>query len=180
MILQSCDKNDEVAPEPAIRHVKFDEPRKVFYNNPVTLDINDDSKNDFSFTVDLFMNGPDVDQKYVAVSIKDARIKLLDEEAIAYNSGFTVGDVSVSDPGIWSYESGEIMTMTIDENDEVEFHGPWIDEPEAFLAISIRIDGAYHFGWIKLASDIATQSVLVVEYALHQQPGKMIETGQTE
>lgn len=180
LFLQSCDKDDEVAPEPTILHVKFDVPKKAYYNNSVSLDLNDDGENDIAFTVGLFENGQNVDQKYVATSIEDARVKLLDEEVIAYDAGVTIGDVTVSDPGVWSVENGEIMTMTVDQNEEVEFHGPWIDKPEAFLAISIRLDGAYHFGWIKLASDVATQSVIVSEYALNLLAGTTIETGQTE
>ena len=183
LTLFACDNttNEEnITPEKSIQHIKLDCPKRLTYNNPVTLDINQDAKNDFYFTVGLFMNGQNVDQKYMAVSIEDARIRLIDQEAIPYPKDFTIGDVSVQDPGIWSVDSGELMTMTITQEQERQFHGPWIEIPVAYLAVSIRIESAYHFGWIKLVSDTASQCIWITEYAWNPVGGQTIQSGQTK
>jgi len=71
------------------------------------------------------MNGQHVDQKSVAVSAEDARIRLIDKEAVAYSPDISIGDITIADPGIWSLETGELMTITIAQNLERKFtdHG---------------------------------------------------------
>jgi hypothetical protein len=154
LLFQSCNE-EKVVPDPDIRHVKLSEPHKVYYNHPIQLDLNDDGKMDFHFTVGLFMNGQNVDQKFVAVSLEASRIKLNNTFAMPYDSGYTIGDINISDPGLWSIDSGELMTVKTHPNQEVTF------------------------GWIKLMSDIVTQSMLIVEYAINRIAGSPIDAGQT-
>jgi hypothetical protein len=96
-----------------------------------------------------------------------------------YDSGYTIGDINISDPGLWSIDSGELMTVKTHPNQEVTFEGPWVDKPVAYLAVSIRLNDRYYFGWIKLMSDIVTQSMLIVEYAINRIAGSPIDAGQT-
>ena len=179
LVFQSCSE-EKIMPDPDVRYVKFSEPLRVHYNHPIQLDLNNDGKMDFHFTVGLFMNGQNVDQKFVAVSLEASRIKLNDAFAMAYDFGYTIGDVNISDPGQWSIDSGELMSVKTNPNQGVTFEGPWVDKPVAYLAVSIRLNDKYYFGWIKLISDILNQSILITEYAINRIAGRPIDAGQTQ
>jgi hypothetical protein len=179
LVFQSC-SDEKIVPNPDIRYVKFSEPHRVYYNHPIQLDLNDDGKMDFHFTVGLFMDGQNVDQKFVAVSLEASRIKLNNTLAMPYDSGYTISDINISDPGLWSIDSGELMTVKTNPNQNVTFEGPWVDKPVAYLAVSIRLNDRHYFGWIKLLSDIVTQSMLITEYAINRIAGSPIDAGQIQ
>jgi hypothetical protein len=177
----SCDKDQDPeypAPVSMIRHIVFNEPEAVYYNHPVTLDLNGDLEDDFLFTVGLFENGSYADQRFVAVSLRHSRIKLIDVDAAAYLPGYPVSDVTASDPAIWSHETGILMTQSIGNDGTKYWHGSWITSPEGYLAISFLVNDRYHYGWIKLSADPENQRILIHEFAFHQGAGYLIDTGQ--
>lgn len=173
-------ENEPVVEETPIKHVVFDAPKVVSYNHPVSLDLNEDGINDFAFTVGLFMDGQNVDQYFVAVSLLDSRIKLNDLGAAPYGQDVAIGDVSVPDIAEWSIDAGELMTGKLKPDGSEVWSGPWITHPESFLGIAIRVNGKNYYGWVKLLSKKEEKSIHIVEYAIQTNAGKPINTGQTE
>ncbi|MEQ8880629.1 MAG: hypothetical protein RLQ12_13395, partial [Cyclobacteriaceae bacterium] len=74
----------------------------------------------------------------------------------------------------------ELVVKTTRENETPVWSGNWVENSEGYIAVSIRLNGEYHYGWVKLLTDLENESIMVQEYAYNKKPGASIKTGQRE
>lgn len=181
LLWTGCGPDDDKDHEPEkelIHAVSFDEPQYVHYIHPVEIDMNGDSLVDFVFSVALVYTDGAVHNQFVVNSLRDGRVKLQEEMTLIYPKDTVIGS-QVTD-STWSIFTGRLMERTDRENQEPQWSGPLFEASEGYLAVSIRINSAYHYGWIKLLADPEHSEILIQEYAIHLVPGETIKTGQTE
>jgi len=179
----SCQDNEPLpTPEPAsgIYHVILDEPAFFHYLKPYEIDLNGDSLYDFRFSVGLVYSDGSSHEKFLANSYRDAKIQIIDYAAVAYDKDFVVGPQGDLGNTIWDIFSGELLVKTTRENQAPVWSGNWMENSEGYIAVSIRLNGEYHYGWVKLLADVEQDAILVQEYAFNKAPGESIKTGQRE
>ncbi len=179
----SCQDNDLLPtpePESGIYHVILEEPAFFHYLQPYEIDLNGDSMLDFRFSVGLVYADGASHEKFLANSYRDAKIQIIDYAAVAYEKDFVVGPQGDPSNTIWDIFSGELVVKTTRENETPVWSGNWIENSEGYVAVCIRLNGEYHYGWIKLLTDLENESIMVQEYAYNKAPGASIKTGQRE
>ena len=167
-------------PESGIHHVILEEPEFFHYLQACEIDLNGDSIHDFRLSVGLIYSDGASHEKFLANSYRDAKIQIVDYEAVAYDKDFVVGPQGDPSNTIWDIFSGELIVKTTRGNEAPVWSGNWIENTEGYIAVSIRLNGEYHYGWIKLLTDLEHESIMVQEYAYNKTPGASIKTGQRE
>lgn len=179
----SCQDDEPIPtpePESGIHHVILEEPAFFHYLQPYEIDLNGDSMYDFRFSVGLVYSDGATHEKFLANSYRDAKIQIVNYEAVAYDKDFVVGPQGDPTNTIWDIFSGELIVKTIRQNAAPVWSGNWIENTEGYIAVSIRLNGEYHYGWVKLLADVEHESIMVQEYAYNKTPGASIKTGQRE
>lgn len=176
----ACQENDPAQPESPIEHVLLNEAAPFNYLNPYTIDFNQDGLIDFQFAVNLEYSQGAEHTKFLANSVRDSKILLLETTAMAFLKDKKIDLEARLDDAEWSVQSGELLVKTRKESGETLWSGSWQSNPEGFLGICFKMNGAYHYGWVKLLADPEHQEILVQEYAYHKTAGAGIMTGQKE
>ncbi|MEQ8472811.1 MAG: hypothetical protein RIC35_16585 [Marinoscillum sp.] len=176
----ACQQDDDpqAIPQSSITHVLLEQASPFHYLKDFQIDFDQDSEPDFVFSVGLEYSGGAEHTKFLAKSIRDSKILLLESSAVAYLSNKEIGaNVTLSNV-VWNINSGELLVKTRHESSETNWSGSWQANTEGYLGVSFKINGEYHYGWIKLLADIEHEEILVQEYAYNTVPGASIMTGQ--
>lgn len=175
----SCQQDDDLKPIPSsINHKVLEEPFPVMNLNAYLLDLNEDGIQDFSINVMSVGFDRGVRNYFQIQSNRDARVMLTEEEITPLSSGTAIGPETASEVSKWSIFTGALMVRTVTENQPDQWSGPWAPDKDFYAGLSIRVDGEYHYGWVKLLGDRESHAVFVQEYAFNAKPNQAIKAGQ--
>ena len=177
--LFSCQQDDDLEPIPsAISHKVLEEPFPVMNLNAYLLDINQDGIQDFSINVMSVGFDRGVRNYFQIQSNRDARIMLTQTETTPLSAGASIGPETAPEVSGWSIFAGSLMVRTVTENQPDQWSGPWAPDKDFYAGLSIRVNGEYHYGWVKLLADRESHAVFVQEYAFNEKPNQAIKAGQ--
>lgn len=178
-VLFSCQQDDDLKPVPsAINHTVLEEPFPVMNLNAYLLDLNEDGIQDFSINVMSVGFDRGVRNYFQIQSNRDARVMLSEEEITPLSAGASIGPETAPEVSGWSIFAGALMVRTVTENQPDQWSGPWAPDEDFYAGLSIRVNGEYHYGWVKLLADRESHAVFVQEYAFNEKPNQAIKAGQ--
>ena len=171
-----------------IVYTKIDQ--ELSYNKFLTIDADQNGKNDFYFTSVLV--GQD-NQSHLflmasAVSASGAKILLDDSQELVIGMwARPVSDgtlIGAAGPPYSSWSNYLIKGMLLDviERDKETdvFNGPWVAKTDKYLPIQININGKLHFGWIHFTHRANEKRMMILGFAYHNVAGEIIRAGQTQ
>ncbi len=169
-------------PESTVLYTEVNGENTVAYGSFASVDLDQDGTADFSLSVSLRNDSTGESQDFMIASLRDSRIILNDLNALPYEAGFEVGEDISQDLIAWSAETGLIFSRleSSGSSNDITWLGPWREVTEGYLGVSIRKENQYHFGWIKLATDVSNNKLTVLGYAYETEVGQPIDTGQME
>lgn len=178
----AADDDPDLTPESSVLYTGVTSENTVAYGSIATVDLDQDGTADFSLSVSLINTSVGVSQDFMIASLRDSRIILHEQDALPYEEGYEVSEDISQDLLSWGIDTGLIFSRleSSGTSNDISWSGPWRDVTEGYLAVSIRKENRYHYGWIMLAPDVATNKVTILGYAYEMEPEKSIDTGQME
>jgi hypothetical protein len=179
LLLTGCNEDMDSAPiNNTINHTVLEEAYPVYYLHTYLLDLNEDGIQDFSINVMPvgFANG--VREYFQINSHRDGRVLMNQEEITPLTSGIEIDEEKGGIDADWGIFTGYMMVRTVTENQPDQWSGPWAPDKDYYVGLSIRINGEYHYGWVKLQADKESHAMFVQEYAFQTVPNKPIKAGQ--
>lgn len=180
----ACRHDETPLPEPQpqspIKHVLLNEATPFYYLQPFEIDFNQDSLPDVGFSVGLEYSSGAEHTKFMAHSPRDGKMLLLQDGAVAYIENKEISSDVDLDGVVWGIQSGELLVKSRYESGQTVWSGSWESNPEGYLAVCFRTNGAYHYGWVKLLADVENDRIFIQEYAYSTIPNASIKTGQKE
>jgi len=162
--------------------------KELGYNKFITVDVDQNGKNDFYFTSVLIYDG----QSHLflmasPVSSSGAKLLLNSTEELVMN-GMWAKDLVANTPidgsqapaTLWSnFMIKGVVLDQIDHGGGVNtLHGPWVGKTDRYLGMQIVINGVVHYGWIHFAHTAGEAKLRIVGIAYHEIAGQMIRAGQ--
>ena len=179
ILLVNCDRDLDREPvNSPISHQFLDEAFPVHNFQSYPLDLNQDGIQDFSINVMSVGFEMGVRHYFQIHSNRDARVMLTGEEITPLATGVSISPENTSSQSEWSIFTGSLMVRTVSENQADQWSGPWAPDKDYFAGLSIRIDGEYHYGWVKMQADRESNAIFVQEFAYHSKPNQPIIAGQ--
>lgn len=213
LVFQACkkEKNDRpIPPKPAIPHVAEQEReapvtgitintggivytqinRELGYNKFITIDADQNGKNDFYLGSVLIYHGG-MAHMYLfgsPVSANGGKLLVDNSEELEINGLWakpldaetTIGS---NTPNNTAWENFFVKGLLLDVvdigNNEHTFKGQWIGKQDKYLAMQVRINQQYHYGWIRISHTAGEQQLVVTGFAYNAKAGESIKAGQT-
>lgn len=148
------------------------------YNPPTPISLNNSSVNDFSFSLYTFVYHSFRESLFVNTLEGGGVAASANSYPLCLEPGAKIGPSA-------HFESGQFVT--IEERSGVNstfahasnHRGLWGGNPhDRFLGVRFLIDGATHYGWVRLNIDtLKTFSATIIEYAYETVPGQPIRAG---
>lgn len=181
LLLSSCHQDPDIEPiKSTIKHNVLEEAFPVYGFHAYLLDLNQDEIQDFTINVMSVGFNMGVRHYFQINSHRDARVILSGDEITPLVPGTIIGPENTSEVSEWSIFTGSMMVRTVTENQPDQWSGPWAPNKDYFAGLSIRIDGEYHYGWVKLQADKESHAMFVQEYAFQSVPNQSIKAGQRQ
>ena len=177
-LLSSCNEDMDVPTVVTINHNVLKEAFPVHRNQTNLLDLNEDENPDFSINVMYVGFDRGVREYYQINSLRDSKVMLTNEEITPLTSGLEISEASAIEGSQWSVFTGSMMVRTITENQPDQWSGQWAPDGDYFVGLSVRVNGEYHYGWVKLQADKESHAMFVQEYAFQNIPNQRIKAGQ--
>jgi hypothetical protein len=178
-LLAACNGDmDSPSNSATINHKIFDEAYAVQYLQTYLLDLNQDGLQDFSIHVMPVGFNEGVKEYFQISSNRDGRILVTEEEITPLTNGIEIGGETAIPGSAWSIFTGSMMLRTVRENQPDQWSGPWAPDRDYFVGLSIRVNGEYHYGWVKLQADKESHAMFVQEFAFQTVPNRTIKAGQ--
>ena len=162
----------------------------VGYNKQISLDIDADGISDFNFFGQLIYH----DEKphlYLLVSPKTAKgasVMVKEGEELVINALWTfpleketIIQANPTQGCIWTeplmkgFIAGSSKTSTSEE-----YTGLWIGKQQRYMGIKFKLNGKFHYGWVKLSHNKLDDEVTLDAYAYNKLPEQGIIAGKTE
>lgn len=177
-LLSSCNEDMDAPTIVTINHNVLKEAFPVHRNQTYILDLNEDEIPDFSINVMSVGFDPGVREYFQINSLRDSKVMLTNEEITPLTSGLEISEASAMEGSSWSVFTGSMMVRTKTENQPDNWSGPWAPDGDYFVGLSVRVNGEYHYGWVKLQADKESHAMFVQEYAFQTIPNQPIKAGQ--
>ncbi|MFH4964795.1 hypothetical protein V8G69_07300 [Gaetbulibacter sp. M235] len=164
------------------RIVKYGDPL------PIALDITEDGLVDFTIFVELHANylGDHLNVGMNPIGFGRNLIKSGPQINENFkNMGFLVAetlheeiDSNLLENQYWTEEFAALVIRHTKTNGEIYYEGNWADSSQ-IVAIQTNINGAFHFGWIRVEFDKTTELVTLIDYAYNSIANQSIKVGET-
>jgi hypothetical protein len=164
--------------------------KELSYNKFLTIDVDGNGENDFYFTsVLIYYDGQS--HLYLTASpvSKNGGMLQLDETQELVTNGMwarplDAGAEIAPAPGantIWSNFMIKGVALDVAETSShvKTFNGPWVGKQDKYLALRIRINGAVHYGWVRMSHTTSEERLVLTGYAYNTVAGEKIKAGQT-
>ncbi|MCJ8210515.1 hypothetical protein MUY27_12425 [Mucilaginibacter sp. RS28] len=157
----------------------------VGYSKPVFLDANNDGTSDFTFTTVLVMHDDKSHLYFFANPNTRTESKVLLQQGT---------ELKVN--GLWAYpfnQDDAIAPNTTLNNDWNEFgvkpvllaidddktvNGLWKYKSDKYLGIRLKINGNFHYGWVKISHQQGSEEMQITEFAYQTKSGQAIKAGE--
>lgn len=164
--------------------------QELSYNKFLTVDVDGNGKNDFYFTSVLIYHDKQAHMYLTASPISEngGMLQLDETQELVMNAMWAKplnADTEIySTPGsntIWSnFMVKGVALDVVDTGVPVKiFNGPWVNRQDKYLAMRIRINGAVHYGWLRMSHSAGEQRMVLTGYAYNTVTGESIKAGQT-
>ncbi|QHS54987.1 hypothetical protein GWR56_05320 [Mucilaginibacter sp. 14171R-50] len=161
---------------------------KVGYHKNIFLDANADGIIDISFSGVLIMHDG---KQHLYLSAYG--------KTTGGNKLFVKKGEELVNGGLWAYPFNKDEDIEPTAGNEVKFTAPqqkasilsiistgaqtqaeglWANKSDKYLGFALKMNGEPHFGWIKISHDIASNEIIVSEYAYSKIPGGDIIAGE--
>ena len=177
-LLSSCNEDMDVPTVVTINHKVLKVAYPVHRHQTYLLDLDEDDIPDFSINVMYVGFDRGVREYFQINSLRDSKVMLTNEEITPLTSGLEISKASAMEGSSWSVFTGSMMVRTLTENQPDNWSGPWAPDGDYFVGLSIRVNGEYHYGWVKLQADKESHAMFVQEYAFQNIPNQPIKAGQ--
>ncbi|MCR9016763.1 hypothetical protein [Aquiflexum gelatinilyticum] len=177
-LLSSCNEDMDAPTIVTINHHVLKEAYPVHRHQTYLLDLNEDDIPDFSINVMSVGFDQGVREYFQINSLRDSKVILTNEEIAPLTSGLEISEASAIEGSSWSVFTGSMMVRTITENQPDQWSGPWAPDGDYFVGLSVRVNGEYHYGWVKLQADKESHAMFIQEYAFQTIPNLRIKAGQ--
>lgn len=184
LFLAGCKEEEVMEPINSIvykldgRTVKLGDPR------PIAVDLSEDGLVDFTIFVELTANsqgdrlyagmnplGPNLIKSGPAIDTNFLNMGLL----VAEMPGAVI-DSHVDSSQLWTPEFGALVIRNTSTTGNVHYEGSWADS-EQMVGIQHIINGAVHFGWLRIKFDKMTEIVTLMDYAYDTTANQPIKAG---
>ena len=180
IIFISCSKT-ELKPEinqPQMLYTELNE-AEVKYGHPISVDVDHDGANDFSFGVILVGDPVLIRDRLQFLAMSKINTNLLNneqDESPRLNKGELI---SFKHHGYnWFEISSIVMAEKLTEMTGFPYwDGIWKSASHKFLPIQLKKSGGYYQGWIELSFDQAGEKILLHKAAVSKEPGKDVKAG---
>jgi hypothetical protein len=163
------------------RTVKYGDPL------PIALDLTDDGQVDYTVFVELTA-GNRGDRLYTGMNpIGENLIKSgpFNEEnylsmgfLVSENPGSLI-DINLLGTHQWTDYWGALVIRNTSTNNQISYEGKWAD-PKQIVGIQHKLNGSYHFGWVRVDFDKETEVITLIDYAYDTIAGQPIIAGARE
>lgn len=158
------------------------------YNNPLSLDLNQDNEDDY-FLTSLLIEENDDPYLYLLInarSVTGNKVLIKNGPELVGNAGWCVpleeNDLIGDTPATgfnWTANLTKGYFLGVKyTNDSRTFLGDWIGKKDKYLGLKFKINGMYHYGWIRISHQENQEKLLIADYAYHRESGKSIRAGQ--
>ena len=162
-----------VLAQPARAQIVYTPAHRVLHDNVITIDLNHDGQNDFTFRQST--TGLD-EGRIVAAAARSPQASLLEERirgvpfAARLASGVIIG--SSRKPWIaYGRLASEYAGYT---------NGPWKDAKNGYLGLRLVVNGEDHYGWARFSVQPGLRRLLLTGYAYNTVPNQPLKAGQTQ
>lgn len=163
---------------------------ELSYNTFLTMDPDEDGRNDFYFTSVLIYHGGESHLYLIASPVSKNRGMLLlsngeemqknMQSADPLNFGTVISENIQTNQAWYSYTAKGVLLDVLDKGGLVKaYNGPWVNKADKYLGIKMQVNGKAHFGWIRLTHNIYQQRILITGYAYNMLPAEPITAGDT-
>ena len=158
------------------------------YNQPLELDLNGDNQIDFLFT-SLLLEENDKPYLYLIVNRKSPYLNKMIvriAEPFAANGLWAVPlekntriEEAVATGTEWIRDLGIGYLLNVSDNGTTrEWGGEWLGKGDKYLGLKFKINGVYHFGWLRISHKVGEAKLAILDYAYNKEAGKAILAGQ--
>ncbi|MGZ3871800.1 MAG: hypothetical protein ACXVJD_02715 [Mucilaginibacter sp.] len=164
--------------------------QELSYNKFITIDADNNGKNDFYFTSVLIFHDNQSHLYLLASPVSASGAKLLlDNSGELVMNGMWGKPLDADTPignsqqsnTIWSNFMIKGVTLEIVDNGQQGYSlsGPWVGKADKYLGMQILINGELHFGWIHLTHTVNEARMRIAGFAYSEISGESIKAGQT-
>jgi len=164
------------------RIVKYGDPL------PIPLDITEDGLVDFTVFVELHASylGDHLNVGMNPIGFGRNLIKSGPQIFENYNNmGFLVAENEAAvindnllENQYWTEEFSALVIRHTKTNGEIYYEGSWADSSQ-IVAIQTNINGAFHFGWVRVEFDKITEFATLIDFAYNTTANQSIKAGAT-
>ncbi len=157
-------------PEPKVIYKNLNDVR-AGYNQPFSLDINDDGIGEYLFTVSLIGTAQGVETHFKVYPTRGNRLFASDGVPVMIPEGNNIEGQSFT-----KWVESMVIKTSIGEN--TEWSGDWKNAKHLFAGIQFQLeDNPYRYGWLRLSFDQAGEQFVIHDLAFENAPGKPIKAG---
>jgi hypothetical protein len=160
------------------------------YNKFITIDADNNGRNDFYFTTvlvgqdnlsHLFFQASPVSTSGAKLLLNNSQELVIGMWSKAIDAGTPINS-STSSNTIWSnfMIKGMLMDIIESPSNAKTYDGPWVAMGDKYLAMQITIGGKVHYGWIHLSHIANEARVHITGFAYNNVPSEAITAGQTQ
>lgn len=158
------------------------------YNHPLELDLNQDSQIDYVLT-SVLLEENDKPYLYLFINRKSPHLNrfIVKSNPELTNGGFWAAPLekgtkigaSVNTGNQWSPDLSRGCFINSSNNGTTSvFDGEWIGKKDKYLGLKFLVNGAYHYGWLRLSHTPGEERIEVLDYAYNKEAGKEIMAGE--
>lgn len=181
----SCKK--EQVPNPNVVYEQVNMRIRAAEKKTITLDIDRNGTPDYQFFFEL--NASDTgDHQNVLVNpigLNSARMEAPNDnnylnagELIAQRPS-SITSEQLGENGLWGSDFATLAIRHTAISGKVTYTGDWASSKPQFMAIRLMVDGAAHFGWVKIGFNKSTEEITVYDYAWNREANAQIRVGLT-
>jgi hypothetical protein len=158
------------------------------YNHPFELDLNSDSQIDYVLS-SVLLEENDLPYLYLFINRKTPHLNrfVVKNAPELVNGGFWAVPLE-KNAGIgsnmaagnqWSPDlSSGCFISSSSSGTTTNFAGEWIGKKDKYLGLKFLINGAYHYGWLRVSHTSGEDKIAILDYAYNKEAGKEIIAGE--
>jgi hypothetical protein len=164
--------------------------RELSYNKFITIDADNNGKNDFYFTSvlvgmdnqsHLFLMASPVSASGAKLLLDDSQELVIGMWSKPVNADTPISATEPANTG-WSNYMIKGMLLDVIEHDAQEntFNGPWVAKADKYLPMQLMIGGKVHYGWIHFTHTVNEKRMIIAGFAYNNVAGQAIRAGQIQ
>ncbi len=163
--------------------------QELAYNKFITIDVDQNGKNDFYFTSvlvydgesHLFLNASPVGSSGGKMLLDNREDLVMNTQwGVPLSAGTVVSAQTLSWQSWSNYLTKGTLLDAIDHNPlPYTFKGPWVAVSNRYLGMQVNINGQKHYGWIAFSHKAGETKMTITGFAYQLSAGQAIIAGET-